>query len=142
MDRDRRVRVRLDDRILPVALRVAYGILPWGMVAFGALHMTFTWTRYETVSPAAIWFFSAGLPLAIAGLLNLTNRAYGASAPGLRWLCRGTNLGLLVFCTIAGVVTHGSPTEMVVGFFVIGGVTVLSCLASAMVHPAVGRRDT
>lgn len=117
-------------------MRVAYGILPWGMVAFGVLHMGFTWTRYESLSPAAIWFFSAGLPLAIAGLLNLTNRAYGASAPGLRWLCRGTNLGLLVLCTIAGIVTHGTPAEMVVGLSVIGGVTVLSCLPSALAHRA------
>ena len=62
-------------------MRRIYGILPWGMIALGILHMAATW-RYSALTASALWFFSAGIATVLAGSLNLLNHAYGAIAPG------------------------------------------------------------
>lgn len=102
-----------------------YGILPWGIIVLGILHMAATW-RNPTLSAAALWFFSAGIAMVLTGSLNLLSHAYGASAPGLRWFCRGNNIFMLNFTALSGVVTNAGVATMVTIVGLFGAVTVLS----------------
>ena len=62
----------------------------------------------------------------LTGSLNLLNRAYGAIAPGLLRFCRATNVGMLAFTAIGGLVTHATPTELAVMLGLMGATTILS----------------
>ena len=106
-------------------MRRIYGILPWGMIALGILHMAATW-RYSALTASALWFFSAGIATVLAGSLNLLNHAYGAIAPGLRWFCRGTNVFMLGFTALSGVVTNASVAAMAIIVGLFGAFTILS----------------
>jgi hypothetical protein len=107
-------------------VRRAYGILPWGIIALGMLHMAATPSRFETLTPSAFWFFGGGFPLLFTGALNLLNRAYGAMAPGLRWVCRATNVAILAFASVGGLVTGASAAELAVVLGLMGTLTILS----------------
>ena len=109
-----------------VTMRRAYRILPWGIILLGAVHMVATPSRFETFNASALWFLSGGIVLLLTGSLNLLNRVYGASAPGLLWVCRTTNVGMLAFCGVGGVVTHATPAELVAVTGLMGAMTVLS----------------
>ena len=65
-------------------MRGAYGLLPWGLIALGVLHMAATWRFFTTVTPSALWFFDGGIMLVFTGTLNLVNRAHGAVTPHQR----------------------------------------------------------
>lgn len=113
-------------------MRRAYGILPWGMIALGVLHMAATWRYSNTLSASALWFFSAGIATLLTGSLNLLNHAYGAIAPGLRWFCRGMNLVMLCFTALSGVVTNASASTMAIVVGLFGAVTILSWMRSTV----------
>lgn len=120
-------------------MRRAYGIMPWGIIALGVLHMAATWGRFDTFNASALWFFSGGVALIFTGSVNLLNRAYGAIAPGLRWFCRAANLGMLAFTLLGGVVTHASGSQLAIIFGLMGTVTILSWMRSTVgsAHRAV-----
>jgi hypothetical protein len=109
-------------------MRRTYGILPWGMIALGVAHMAATWRVSHALTAAALWFFSAGIVIVLTGSLNLLNRAYGADARGLRWFCRGTNVFMLCFTALSGVVTNASAPELAIVVGLFGVVTILSWL--------------
>ena len=111
-------------------MRRMYGILPWGMVALGVLHMAATWRVSSTLTASALWFFSAGIVWVLTGSLNLLNRAYGADAPGLGWFCRGTNVFILCFTALSGVVTNASASGLAIVVGLVGAVTILSWMRS------------
>jgi hypothetical protein len=54
-------------------------------------------------SRAATWL------LVLAGTLNLLNRTYGHSAPGVGSTTIGTNIVMSVFAAIAGIATASVP---------------------------------
>lgn len=107
-------------------MRRAYGTLAWAIILLGAIHMASTPRRFATFNASALWFFSGGMVLLLTGSLNLLNRAYGAIAPGLLWVCRATNVGMLAFSVVGGLVTHGTLAELAVVLGVMGAMTVLS----------------
>lgn len=111
-------------------MRRTYGILPWGIIALGVLHMAATWRVSSTLTASALWFSSAGIVAVLTGSLNLLNRAYGADAQGLRWFCRGTNVFMLCFTALSGVVTNASALELAIVIGLFGGVTILSWMRS------------
>lgn len=106
-------------------MRRVYGVLPWGIIALGILHMAATW-RNPSLTASALWFFSGGIAMVLTGALNLVNHSYGATAPGLRWLCRGTNIFMLCFSALAGVVTSAGVATLVIIVGLFGAVTILS----------------
>jgi hypothetical protein len=112
-------------------MRRIYAILGLGIVALGVLHMSATF-RLDALTSSAIWFFSGGVSLVLTGALNLLNRAYGATAPGLRTFCIATNIGMTIFSCIGGWVTHAGVGELavVVGWF--GATTILSVTRGAV----------
>ena len=100
-------------------MRYLYSVLGWGIVALGAVHMSATFRIFGSLTGAAIWFFTAGIAMVLTGALNLLNRAYGATAPGLRWCCIATNVGMTVLALVSGRVGRVSRGELlfVVGWF-------------------------
>ncbi|MBC7842473.1 MAG: hypothetical protein H7099_09175 [Gemmatimonadaceae bacterium] len=108
-------------------MRSVYGVLGWGIIALGILHMAAT-PRALTVS--AVWFFSGGIAMVLTGALNLLRRTYGGTAPGLRWFCVGTNAAMTAFAAVAGWVGRASVAELATIAGWMGATTVLSLMRS------------
>jgi beta-lactamase regulating signal transducer with metallopeptidase domain len=108
-----------------------YAFVGWAIVALGGLHMLTT-IRLTASTPAfRVWFFGAGLAMALAGALNLLNRAYGRSATGLRIVCRAANILLTLFAAVAGAVTGAGMAEYVLIVGLVGSALILSFIRSA-----------
>ena len=88
-----------------------YAIAGWAIIAFGVVHMLATFRLFHAFNNAALWFFSGGIAIALTGVLNLLQRAYGHVAPGLRKVCIGTNIVMTIIAFLSGVVTHASLAQ-------------------------------
>jgi hypothetical protein len=119
-------------------MKLLYAIAGWGIVALGAVHMLAT-LRFQSLSSAALWFFSGGITLVLTGTLNLLNRSYGHIAPGLRKVCIGTNIVITIFSVLSGVVTHAGIAGFILVLGLIGGATVLSLTRRALLRPIEGK---
>jgi hypothetical protein len=87
--------------------------------------------RLSTASPAfRVWFFGSGIAMSLVGALNLLHRTYGPSAPGLRIVCRGANILLIIFAAVAGSVTGASMPEYILIMGLLGGALILSFIPS------------
>ena len=109
-----------------------YQMLGSGLVLLGAVHMATTFRAFHMLSGAAVWFFGAGIAMALTGALNLLNAAYGQQAPGVRWTCRATNVAMTVFGVLAGVTTRATVGHFVIVLGLAGGATVLSLWPRAL----------
>ena len=103
-----------------------YALLAWLLIALAGLHMATTWRLSTATVFTRVWFFAAGIAMAEAGVMNLLNRGYGRTAPGLRWSTRGVNLVMLAFSAVAGALTGATAGEFVMILGLLGGVTLLS----------------
>jgi hypothetical protein len=110
---------------------MAYAVLTWLLAALGVLHMASTWRLHSATPFTRVWFFGSGLAMAQAAALNLLNRRYGRSAPGLAWTTRAVNVVILAFAVVAGVVTGASTGELVVMLGVLAALLVLSWTPTA-----------
>ena len=119
-------------------MRKIYFALACGVMALGLLHMAATTRLFSALTQSALWFLSGGLLMVLAGALNLLNRAYGGAAPGVRWVCVGTNAIVTLFALSAGLVGHASAGELVVIVGLMAGVAALSLLP----HSVVGRPES
>ena len=109
-----------------------YAVVGWAIVALGGLHMLTT-IRLSASSPAfRAWFFGSGLAMALGGALNLLNRAYGQSAPGLRIVCWIANVFLTILGAVAGALTGASVAEYILIVGLLGGTLILSFSRSAL----------
>jgi len=113
------------------SLNIFYAVFGWAIVALGSLHMLSTLRLLNSTPVFKLWFFGAGMAMALVGALNLLHRAYGASALGLRIVCAGANIVLLCFAVIAGLLTSSSLVERCVIVALIGSATILSFLPTA-----------
>jgi putative Ca2+/H+ antiporter (TMEM165/GDT1 family) len=112
-----------------------YAFVGWAIVALGGLHMLAT-IRLSASTPAfRVWFFGAGIAMALAGALNILHRAYGSSALGVRIVCRTANILLTLFAVAAGVVTGASTAAYIVIVSLVGGALILSFVPSAIHRP-------
>jgi putative Ca2+/H+ antiporter (TMEM165/GDT1 family) len=112
-----------------------YAFVGWAIVALGGLHMLTT-ARLSASTPAfRVWFFGAGIAMALTGALNLLHRSYGSSAAGLRMVCRAANILLTLFAVAAGSVTGASTAAYIVIVSLTGGALILSFLRSAIRPP-------
>ncbi len=112
-----------------------YAFVSWGIVALAVLHMVATLHFFKTFTSPALWFFSGGITLALTGALNLLHRAYGRVAPGLRKVCIGTNIIMLAFGIISGVVSGASVAALALVLGLMGGATALSLSRRALKRP-------
>ena len=119
-----------------------YRILSWGIVALGTLHMLTTAALRGGTPAGRVWFFGAGIAMVLSGSLNLLNSAYGAGAPGVRWVCIGNNLLMTCFAVAAGVFTDAGPAQFAIVLGLVGGATVLSFLPAPLkpgtIQPTAG----
>lgn len=109
-------------------MRKIYGVLGWGIVALGMLHVAST---PRALTASAVWFFSGGLAMMLTGALNLLSLTYGGTAPGLRWFCVATNAVMTIFAIVAGSVGRASVGELVAIGGWMGATTVISCMRMA-----------
>ena len=107
-------------------MRLLYAIESWALIVLGVLHMGATFRFFSALNPQALWFFSAGLLMALVGVLNLLNRRYGQNAPGLRHAARATNVVMIGFAAATGTVTRASVLEWVVVMGIVIPLAVLS----------------
>jgi hypothetical protein len=120
--------------VASIVVKILYVLFSSAILALGVLHMATTF-RLSSSSSAKLWFFSAGMALALDGLLNLLNRQYGLTARGLRVACIATNVVMLCFAGVAGRVTHATTAEWTVMLFVLTSALILSALPSASIGP-------
>lgn len=109
----------------------SYAVLAWLVALLASLHMATTWRLTSASAFTRVWFFGAGIAMAQAAALNLLHRTYGRSAVSLAWVTRGFNAVMLVFATIAGLVTGASVGELVTMIAALGALLVLSFLDRA-----------
>jgi len=109
-------------------MRKAYAVLGWGIVALGILHMAST---PRALTPSSTWFFSGGMAMVLTGGLNLLNRRYGGTAPGLRWFCIATNAVMTAFALVAGSIGGASVGELIAIAGWLGATTAVSFTRSA-----------
>ncbi len=110
-------------------MRKVYGVLGWGIIALGLLHMAST---PRALTPSAVWFFSGGMAIVLTGALNLLSRTYGGTASGLRWFCVATNAAMTAFTLVAGSVGRASFGALVAIAGWLGATTVFSLMRSAV----------
>ncbi len=104
-----------------------------GLVALiAALHMATTFTLTKSTPAGKVWFFGAGLAMALQAALNFLNRTHGRQVLALAWTTRVTNVALLAFGAVAGVVTRASTAEYVALVGSLAGLVVLSCWNRAL----------
>src|SRR2546426_4807367 len=119
-------------------MKILYALFAAAILALGILHMAMTF-RLSASPVTKVWFFGAGMAIALGGVLNLLNRRYGLSAFGLRVSCIGTNLLMVCFASVAARVTGASVAEQVVMLTVLTSALVLSALRSASSDPLAPR---
>ena len=119
-------------------MKILYAVISAAVVALGVLHMATTF-RLSSSAVFKVWFFGAGMAVALAGALNLLNRRYGLAAFGLRVVCIGTNVLMICLAGVAGRVTGAGALEQVVMLTVLTSALILSALRSASISPAPER---
>jgi len=115
-------------------VKTLYALSATLTVTLGLLHMATTFSLSSTPG-AKVWFFGAGMAMALGGVLNLLNRRYGQAAFGLRAACIATNVAMVCFAAVAGRVTGASAVEQVVMLTLLVSAVVLSAMRSASVSP-------
>jgi hypothetical protein len=78
------------------------------MIVLGAIHSAFTFAFYKSFGLPALWFFSAGFVLILAGFINLL-RVQGKSTGLLRFTSILGNLAAAVIAIGAIIATGGPP---------------------------------
>lgn len=112
--------------------RFLYAVEGWALAALGVIHMAATSRYSQALTPQALWFLSGGALMVFAAALNLLNRAYGANARGLRWVCVAGNLFVTAFAVATGLVGHASVGQWVTLFAILGPLTSLSFFRGAL----------
>ena len=115
-------------------MKTVYALSATVTLALGLLHMATTFSLSSTPS-AKVWFFGAGMAIALSGVLNLLNRRYGQAAFGLRAACIGANVLLICFAAVAGRVTGAGAAEQVGMLTLLASALILSAIRSASVSP-------
>jgi hypothetical protein len=67
----------------------------WLLVALGGLHTVVMFTVYRRATSAALWFFSAGMFLILAGLINAVRAQGGHGTALFRFTCIFANGALI-----------------------------------------------
>lgn len=84
-------------------MRILDQLFGWILVGLGALHAAFTFRYYGGLSLAALWFFSAGIAVMLAGFLNISRAQAGKSSGVLGFATVFANLFLIVISIAAAL---------------------------------------
>ena len=119
-------------------MKLLYALVATAILVLGTVHMATTF-RLSSSPAAKLWFFGAGIAIALSGVLNFLNRRYGLAAFGLRAACIATNLLMVCFGAIAGRVTASSGAAQAVMLTLLTSALVLSALRSASISSPEAR---
>ena len=119
-------------------MKTLYALSAAVILALGLLHMATTF-RLSSTPSAKVWFFRAGMAIALGGVFNFLNRRYGLAAFGLRAASIGANVLMVSFAAVAGRVTGAGAAEQVVMLTLLTSALILSAMRSASVSPQVPR---
>jgi hypothetical protein len=101
----------------------------WLLIAFGAIHISFTRKFDPNIGINAIWFASGGLLMITLGALNLLRVAYTTVAKGIYIVSVIANVVLvLLMLFIATRLPMRSNPQILVGLILAGLLTGLSVL--------------
>jgi uncharacterized protein (UPF0548 family) len=103
----------------------------WALGALGLVHLAATWRIYGSLTPAALWFFSGGLFMALVAAVNLLHGAGGGVARGLGAVVVASNLVMTGFASVAGVTFRASGAQWALVLGICGTLTVSSALVLA-----------
>ena len=112
-------------------MRRLYLVLACLIILLGLVHVSATFALFDALNSRAVWFASGGLAMILTGVINLLNRAYGATAPGVRWAAFGANAALTIFAALAGIAGAASGAQLIV----IVGLMVSTTLVSILRTP-------
>jgi len=112
--------------------RFLYAVEGWALAVLGIIHMVATSRYSHALTPQALWFLSGGALMLFAAALNLLNRAYGANARGLRWVCVAGNVLITAFAVAMGLVAHATLGQWVTLLAILGPLTGLACFHGAL----------
>jgi hypothetical protein len=105
----------------------------WTIIVLGLVHIGATWLLYVELSNRALWFASGGIAMALGGAVNLLQRLYAASAPGISPVCLVANVALTLlaslFVTLAGARVVREPQFLLL-LGLLAGCTWLSVAAA------------
>jgi hypothetical protein len=88
--------------------------------------------RLSSSTPAGkVWFFAAGMAMALTGMVNLLNRRYGNAAFGLTATSIVANFALLCTAIVAGRITQVSTMAQILMAAVLLLTLILSAVRSA-----------
>src|SRR5688572_26555827 len=116
-------------------MRSIYLILALLIILLGLIHVTATFALFDSLTGRAIWFASGGVAIVLTGVLNLLNRAYGASARGVRWATFGANAVMTAFAALAGTAGAASGAQLVLIVGLMASATLVSLLPGAASAP-------
>ena len=105
-----------------------YTIESWALIALGVVHVSAAPRFFDAFTSQALWFVSGGLLMALVGVLNLLNRAYGRGARGLRIVCLGVNTLMVAFGIAVGLLSRASLASWIIVLGIVVPLTVLSSL--------------
>jgi hypothetical protein len=109
-------------------MRTLYLVLAALVILLGLVHLAAAFALFDALTPRAIWFASGGVAIVLTGLLNLLNRAYGRSAPGVRWSAIGASAVMTAFAALAGVADAASGAQLLVIVGLMAAITLVSAL--------------
>ena len=107
-------------------MRTLYLVLAVLMILLGLVHLAATFVLFDGLTGRAVWFASGGLAIVLTGLINLNNRTYGATAPGLRWTAIGANAVMTAFALLAGLAGAASGAQLIGIVGLMAAATVVS----------------
>ena len=119
-------------------MRLLYLVFALLIILLGLVHIAATFALFDALTSRAIWFASGGVAIVLTGLLNLLNRAYGASARGVRWSAVGANAVMTVFAALAGTAGAASGAQLVVIVGLMAAAALISLLPAAGGPPDYG----
>lgn len=110
-------------------MRTLDRILAWALVVLGLVHCAVTPIVHARWSIDAIWFFSGGLAIVFAGMMNLLRIAYAAVAPATRLASLLANVLLLSLTLgVASTVTLASSPQVIVAVILVGVELILAAV--------------
>jgi len=103
-----------------------YQVLACLIILLGLVHISATFALFDALTSRAVWFASGGMAIILTGVLNLLNRSYGATAPGVRWAAIGASAAMTVFALLAGLVGAASGAQLVLIVGLMAATTLVS----------------
>ena len=113
-------------------MRQLYLGLALSIILLGLVHAGATTILFDELNSRAVWFASGGVAIILTGVLNLLNRAYGATASGVRLASIFANLVMTIFAALAGYAGAASGAQLAI----IVGLMAVTMLVSLRPLPA------